>query len=104
MSVVLDALSIVLLLAGAFFFTAGTAGLLRFPDLRSQLHSLTKADNLGLGLIFASVALQIGSWRMAVFLLVAWILILGAASVSAQTLAGLEADAVDTGTDPTEPR
>ena len=34
-----------------FFFFAGTVGLLRFPDSLSRLHALTKADNLGLGLI-----------------------------------------------------
>jgi multicomponent Na+:H+ antiporter subunit G len=37
--------------AGAFFFLAGTVGLLRFPDPQSRLHALTKADNLGLGLV-----------------------------------------------------
>jgi multicomponent Na+:H+ antiporter subunit G len=36
---------------GVFFFIAGTAGILRFPDAYSRLHALTKADNLGLGLI-----------------------------------------------------
>ena len=30
---------------------AGTVGLLRFPDALTRLHALTKADNLGLGLI-----------------------------------------------------
>ena len=40
-----------MLCAGAFFFLAGTVGLLRFPDSLTRLHALTKADNLGLGLI-----------------------------------------------------
>ena len=42
---------IVAVAAGAFFFLAGTVGLLRFPDALTRLHALTKADNLGLGLI-----------------------------------------------------
>lgn len=69
MTLVVNLLSLALLLSGAFFFTAGTLGLLRFSDLRSQLHALTKADNLGLGLIFAAVALRLGDLRVAVFLL-----------------------------------
>jgi len=51
MSLVLDILSIMAICAGAFFFFAGTVGLLRFPDALSRLHALTKADNLGLGLV-----------------------------------------------------
>lgn len=51
MSDALDVFSIVAVAAGACFFLAGTAGLLRFPDPLSRLHALTKADNLGLGLV-----------------------------------------------------
>ena len=51
MSLLLDIFSIVAICAGAFFFLAGTAGLLRFPDALTRLHALTKADNLGLGLV-----------------------------------------------------
>lgn len=51
MSPALDGFTAVAVIAGAFFFLAGTAGLLRFPDSMSRLHALTKADNLGLGLI-----------------------------------------------------
>jgi len=42
----IDSLAIALLLAGAAFFLAGTLGLLRFPDVYTRLHALTKADNL----------------------------------------------------------
>ena len=51
MSLVVDLFSIAAISAGVFFFLAGTAGLLRFPDALSRLHALTKADSLGLGLI-----------------------------------------------------
>jgi multicomponent Na+:H+ antiporter subunit G len=50
-TLLLDAFTILAVLAGLFFFVAGTAGLLRFPDTASRLHALTKADHLGLGLI-----------------------------------------------------
>ena len=48
---VLDIFTVVAVSAGAFFFLAGTVGLLRFPDPLTRLHALTKADNLGLGLV-----------------------------------------------------
>ncbi|MFC4728723.1 monovalent cation/H(+) antiporter subunit G [Coralloluteibacterium thermophilus] len=76
-----------LLLAGAFFFLAGTVGLLRFPDAHSRLHALTKADNLGLGCLCAGLALLAGSWRTAALLLVVWLLALLAATVSAHLIA-----------------
>ena len=89
-------LSAVLIVCGVVFFTAGTAGLIRFPDVRSQLHALTKADNLGLGLIMAGAALYLGSWSTALLLAIAWVLILGSASVSAHALAAREAIEHDT--------
>ena len=48
-----DVVAGVLILSGLFFFVAGSIGLLRFPDLYSRLHALTKADNVGLGLLVA---------------------------------------------------
>lgn len=51
MSPALEIASATAIAAGALFFVAGTAGLLRFPDPLSRLHALTKADNLGLGLV-----------------------------------------------------
>lgn len=56
-----DLLSVVLLCAGAFFFLAGTVGLLRFPDVYTRLHALTKVDNLGLGFVVLALMLQAGS-------------------------------------------
>lgn len=96
MTVVLEVMSALLLLSGCFFFTSGTVGLIRFPDVRSQLHSLTKADNLGLGLILLGVALLAGSWTIAGVLLLTWLLALGAASVSAQVIAGRQVEFNDT--------
>jgi multicomponent Na+:H+ antiporter subunit G len=55
---VLDALSVLAVVAGVFFFLSGTVGLLRFPEVVSRLHALTKADGLGLGLIVLGLALQ----------------------------------------------
>ena len=51
MSTAIDILTVLAICAGAAFFMAGSVGLLRFPDSLTRLHALTKADNLGLGLI-----------------------------------------------------
>lgn len=73
----LDWISAALLTAGGFFFLAGTVGLLRFPDVYSRLHALTKADNLGLGLVVLGLAVEapdlagilklIAIWALALF-------------------------------------
>lgn len=78
-----DYLSLILLILGATFFLAGTLGLLRFPDVYTRLHALTKADNVGLGLLIAGLAVQAESWAMVGKLFLIWLLILLAgASVS----------------------
>ncbi|MDR8019355.1 cation:proton antiporter [Nesterenkonia aerolata] len=89
---VLDSLGMTLIFLGTLFFLAGTTGLLRFPDQRSRLHALTKADHLGLGLILAGTAVLLGRWTTAVVLLLIWVLAVAAASVSAHLLASLEAE------------
>lgn len=84
-------MSLALILTGTFFFTVGTLGLIRFPDLRSRLHALTKADNLGLGMVLAGIALLLGSWTGAAVLALTWVLALAAASISAHVLGGIDA-------------
>jgi multicomponent Na+:H+ antiporter subunit G len=84
---IVDVLSAALIAAGLFFFVAGTLGLLRFTDVHSRLHALTKADNLGLGLIVLGAAFQVGDvWTMLKLLLV-WLLTVIAAATVAQLIA-----------------
>jgi multicomponent Na+:H+ antiporter subunit G len=78
--IVVDALTGVLLLAALFFFVAGTFGLLRFPDLYSRLHALTKADNVGLGLTVLALMLQADSWAEVFKLGLIWVLVLSASA------------------------
>ena len=73
---VIDILTTALLIAGAVFFLAGTLGLLRFPDVYTRLHALTKADNLGLGLMIAGLALESASLAVAGKLFLIWLLVL----------------------------
>lgn len=81
-----DYLSALLLIAGAVFFLAGTFGLLRFPDVYSRLHALTKADNVGLGLIVIGLILQTESWTVAGKLLIIWALVMFAGANIAQLI------------------
>ncbi len=75
------------LLLGGFFFLAGTLGLLRFPDVYSRLHALTKADNVGLGLVVAGLSLQSGSAAAAGKMILVWVLVLVASSSVAHLVA-----------------
>lgn len=72
---------------GLLFFAAGTVGLLRFPDVFSRLHALTKADNLGLGFIAFGAALLLGDGWSAVRLFLVWLLAILAAATVAQLIA-----------------
>jgi multicomponent Na+:H+ antiporter subunit G len=87
MSVVLNILTIVAVWFGAFFFLAGTVGLLRFPDTLTRLHALTKADNLGLGLIMLGLLPHV-AWPFGALKLVAiWLLVLAASASASQLIA-----------------
>jgi multicomponent Na+:H+ antiporter subunit G len=86
----LDLLSALLLAGALFFFVAGTIGLLRFPDLYSRLHALTKADNLGLGLTVLALMVQAESWPEVFKLGLIWMIVL-AASATVCFLIGNEA-------------
>jgi multicomponent Na+:H+ antiporter subunit G len=72
----LDVFSIAAISAGTFFFFAGTVGLLRFPDSLTRLHALTKADNLGLGLVALGLIPRADSALSALKLIVIWVLVL----------------------------
>ena len=79
----LDVFTLVFVAGGAIFFLAGTVGLLRFPDTLTRLHALTKADNLGLGLVVLGLLLQVDSLLSGLKLVCIWLLVLlSAASVS----------------------
>ena len=87
MSAAVHGLSILALVAGAVLFLAGSVGLLRFPDPLSRLHALTKADNLGLGLIVLGLLpLADGPLAMAK-LVVVWLLVLVAGASVGQLIA-----------------
>lgn len=75
------------LIAGAAFFLAGTIGMLRFPDVFTRLHALTKADNVGLGMIALGLAVTSESWADVVKLMLIWALVLLAGASVAHLIA-----------------
>jgi len=83
----IDLLSVLLVVLKLFAFLAGTAELLRFPDPHSRLHALTKADNLGLGLIVLGLVLRADGAGTALKLLLIWALAILAAGTAAQLVA-----------------
>lgn len=87
MTLALDVLTILAVCAGAFFFLAGTVGLLRFPDALSRLHALTKADNLGLGLVVLGLLFQVQGPLAGLKLVGVWLLALLAGAAVTQLIA-----------------
>jgi multicomponent Na+:H+ antiporter subunit G len=94
MNSILDLVSYTALVLGAFFFFAGTVGLLRFPDVYTRLHALTKADNLGLGLVVFGLACQAESWHAVAKLFFVWGLVMLSSTTCCHLVAraALEAD------------
>jgi len=86
----LDLLTYVAVTAGAFFFLAGTVGLLRFPDAYTRLHALTKADNLGLGLVVLGLLPQVSGVAGMLKLIAIWLLVLLSGAVASQLIARAE--------------
>ena len=76
-----------LIIFGLPFFLSGTVGLLRFPDIYTRLHALTKADNVGLGLVIFGLICQADSLLIIARLLLIWILVLIASSSSCHLVA-----------------
>ena len=82
-----DFFAIAFILSGLVFFIAGSIGLLRLPDVYSRLHALTKADNVGLGLLVTGVLLLGSNWFTAVKLVMVWVLVLASSAASAHLIA-----------------
>jgi multicomponent Na+:H+ antiporter subunit G len=87
MSLLFDVWTVVAVSAGLFFFLAGTIGLLRFPDTLTRLHALTKADNLGLGLVVLGLLPQVDGVLAGLKLICVWLLVLLAGATASQLIA-----------------
>jgi multicomponent Na+:H+ antiporter subunit G len=87
MSIIRDIFTVLAVMGGAFFFMAGTVGLLRFPDPLTRLHALTKADNLGLGLVVLGLLPRADGPLGALKLVAIWLLVQLAGATVAQLIA-----------------
>ena len=79
--------SVLTITAGCLFFVLGSVGLLRFPDVFARLHAITKADNLGLGLVVIGLLPQSGSLFGAAKLILIWLLVVMSSSTTCHLIA-----------------
>jgi multicomponent Na+:H+ antiporter subunit G len=67
----------IFLLGGLFFFSVGTIGLLRFPDLFTRAHSAAKCDTLGAVLCLIALMIYSGinysSLKLLLVLIFLWV-------------------------------
>lgn len=82
-----DLIGVGLIALGCVYFLAGTVGLLRFPDVYSRLHALTKADNLGLALVLIGAGIIAADWAVTAKLLLIWVLIAVASATGGHLIA-----------------
>jgi multicomponent Na+:H+ antiporter subunit G len=88
MKLAFDIFTVFFVSAGAFFFLAGTVGLLRFPDSLTRLHALTKVDNLGLGVVVLGLLPQAHGLFGAFKLVSIWLLVQLSGAIVTQLIAG----------------
>ncbi|MBN9215148.1 MAG: cation:proton antiporter [Microbacterium sp. SCN 70-200] len=74
---------LVLILIGALLCLTASIGLLRFRDVPTRLHAATKPQVLGLLIICIAIALALGSWQVAAFLVPVMLIQLATAPLSA---------------------
>lgn len=84
---ILELFAAILIASGAFFFVAGTVGLLRFPDLYCRLHALTKADGLGLALIAMGLSLLAGNAAEILRIILIWFFVALASATCSHLIA-----------------
>ena len=79
----MDVVAAVLLVLGTLLSAVAGFGLLRFPDVLSRMHAATKPQVLGLFLALAGLGFALKTWAVVPVLIVAWVMQLITAPVSA---------------------
>ncbi|MDO8448239.1 MAG: monovalent cation/H(+) antiporter subunit G [Rhodoferax sp.] len=87
MSLWIDGLSWICLVAGGFFCVVGAVGLLRMPDFYTRMHAASLIETLGAGLILFGLLLQAGFTLVAVKLLMVGLLIFFVSPTATHALA-----------------
>ena len=83
----IDALAVIVIFSGLFFFLSGSIGLLRLPDLFSRLHALAKADNVGLALVALGVIMLEPDLLNDLKIAAIWLLVMAASAISSHLVA-----------------
>jgi multicomponent Na+:H+ antiporter subunit G len=65
-TLLIDALSALVFVAGGVFVLVGGIGALRMPDVYTRIHGAGLTDTMGTILVLAACTLQAGSWLAAV--------------------------------------
>lgn len=77
MELIVNIISIITMLLGAFFLLVGTVGLIRLPDVFSRMHATTKSDTLGLGLVLLGLIIyqgfEIASLKILLIIIFLWL-------------------------------
>jgi len=76
MSVLIDVLSWICLVAGGLFCVVGALGLVRMPDFYTRMHAAGVTDTVGAGLLLLGMILQAGFTMATVKLLMIALLLL----------------------------
>lgn len=87
MSLLVDSLSGLFLIAGGLFCLIGAVGLLRMPDFYTRMHAASVIETLGAGLILLGLLLQAGLSLVAAKLLMVGLLIFFASPTASHALA-----------------
>ncbi len=87
MATLLDILSWVLLISGAFFVVIGGIGLVRLPDFYTRIHAAGMTDTLGSWLILLGLMLQSGSFLVFIKLVMILFFLLLTSPLSSHLLA-----------------
>ncbi len=87
MSLGVDVLSWLCLLAGGTFCVIGGVGLVRMPDFYTRMHAASVTDTLGAGLMLLGMMLQAGASLVTVKLVMVGLLIFFASPTATHALA-----------------
>jgi multicomponent Na+:H+ antiporter subunit G len=87
MTIVLDILSWIMLIAGAFFVMTGSIGLVRMPDFFSRTHPAGLIDTLGAALIIGGLLLQSDEFAVSIKLVLILVFLFLTSPTAAHALA-----------------
>jgi multicomponent Na+:H+ antiporter subunit G len=75
LSYLLQAIIILFLVGGLFFYIVGVVGLIRMPDVFTRMHATTKCDTMGAGMIFIALIIWQGMSYISLNILIVLIFI-----------------------------